>query len=281
MTQLLDIRADRPLREPGPLPATGDSPVTTDEVVLYGDFTCPWSYLAQRRATRLAADGMAVDWRAVRRRPRQAHQRTDSEGELQRLRDDMDRVLASLLPGEELPYSLAGFVPETEAAVSGYAEAYVAGVAEQVRTLLFNAFWMGSVDLDDPALVRTLLVDAVRCGASPSEPVRDWGYLVDNTGGPVSTSAWRCVRRWASDRAATGAPELPVLLAGSTPLLGAAAVRWLGSELVRRGLEDDPNPAPTVTAPSTARDLASLSWVSEHGNRWMRAYQRAHRPLAT
>ena len=278
MTQQLAVQEQGLTQWPEPVPRAVDAPVQTDEIVLYGDFTCPWSYLAARRADRLAAQGVTVDWRAVQGRRMIPRRDSDPQSSVRALRRELDLVEGQLLPGEDLPYALAGFVPDTEVAVSAYAEAYVAGVAAEARPMLFNAFWMGAVDLSDVQLVRTLLRDAVQSGSSPSDVVRDWGYVVDNTGAPVSTSAWRCVRGWAADRAATGTQALPVLLVGEAPLFGADAVAWLGDELVRRGLQDNPNP-PTITppAPRPEHDLASLSWVSQHGNRWLRSYQRAHR----
>ena len=43
--------------------------MTAERVVVYGDFNCPWSYLASRRAAVLAEDGVDVDWRAVEHEP--------------------------------------------------------------------------------------------------------------------------------------------------------------------------------------------------------------------
>lgn len=36
------------------------------KVIVYGDFNCPYCYLASQRSARLARDGMTeIDWRAV------------------------------------------------------------------------------------------------------------------------------------------------------------------------------------------------------------------------
>lgn len=255
-----------------------DSTVTTERIVVYGDFNCPWSYLASRRAAVLATDGVTVDWRAVEHDPWQPSRFTDRSVRFTCLREEMDHVLAQLLPGEELPYSLAGFVPPTRAAVSGYAEAYAAGIAGRVRDLLFEAFWMHAFDLSDAKVVRTLLVDAIRSGSSHSDLLRDWGYAVDVTGGPVTTTAWRLVAAWADEWRSTGKETVPVVVVDdAAPLFGTDAVEWLGAELESRGLESRPVPRPEAPAVHPPRDLASLSWASQHGNRWMRDYQQAHR----
>src|SRR4051794_9779857 len=144
------MKATAPAR-PEDQPATAAPPTLARRVVLYGDFNCPWSYLASRRAALLAAVGVVIDWRAVehdpphRGTPSHASTRTpatqladidDRQDEtpaaparLGPLLDDMQQVLTLLLPGEELPYALAGFAPHTGAAVTAYAEAYRSGAA--------------------------------------------------------------------------------------------------------------------------------------------------------
>lgn len=250
--------------------------MSVDRIVVYADFNCPWSYLASRRAAVLATDGVQVDWRAVEHEPRCPGRLLGRSARLARLRGEMDQVVAELLPGEVLPYSLAGFVPYTGAAVSGYAEAYAAGVATEVRQLLFEAFWMHAFDLGDATVVRTLLVDAVRSGSSPSDLLHEWGYAVDVTGGPVTTAAWRLLRVWAELWPDKDTEPVPVLVVDDAPpRFGIHAVTWLGAEMLTRGLESRPVPTSVHRAVRPSGDLASLSWVSQHGNRWMRAYQRA------
>ncbi len=254
----------------------GGAPGAAGGLVLYGDFNCPWSYLASRRAALLEADGVAVDWRAVEHDPWRPRRFTDSSTRFACVREEMDRVLAALLPGEQLPFALAGFLPHTMPAVSGYAEAYRAGVAAPVRRLLFRAFWMHGLDLGTAETVRTLLADTVRAGASPSELVREWGYTVDISGAPLTTAAWRLVHGWADAWGDAEKRVVPALVLGDTTVYGEEAVAWLGEEISRRGLDAGAVPAPVSRTRPRATELASRSWVSQHGNRWLTDYRAAH-----
>ena len=77
------------------------------------------------------------------------------------------------------------------------------------------------------------------------------------------------------------AQALPVTLAALPRVVaGFDAVEWLGTELLRRGLESQPVPVRESRPARTQRGEASLSWVSQHGHRWMHDYRTAlHRPL--
>lgn len=257
--------------------STGVAPGATGRIVLYGDFNCPWSYLASRRAAVLEAAGVAVDWRAVEHDPWRPRRFADSSTRFGCVREEMDRVLAALMPGEQLPFALAGFLPHTKPAVSGYAEAYRAGVAAPVRRLLFRAFWMHGMDLGAAETVRTLLADTVRAGASPSELVREWGYAVDISGGPLTTGSWRLVRGWAEAWRGTEKEVVPTLVLDDATLYGEEAVSWLGEEVARRGLDAAAVPAPASLPRPRVTELASRSWVSQHGNRWLADHRAAHR----
>lgn len=251
---------------------------TARSLLLYGDFNCPWSYLAERRARLLGDHGVAVDWRAVEHEPRRPRRHGDTRFEC--LRSEMGLVERWLLPGEGYPYSLTGFVPYTAAALSGYAEAYGAGVADLVHPLLFEAFWVHGLDIGDPRLVRTLLVDAIRSGRSDSELLRTWGYAVDVTGGPVTTGAWRLARAWRREWRGTGKEVVPVLYVdGGEPCFGEDAVARLGDELLARGI--DPAVEPSRRTPTRRRsDPPDHSWVSQYGYRQLREFQALHaRPI--
>jgi len=124
-------------------------------LVVYADFGSPACYLASQRTDALTAAGVPVDWRAVETDPRLpvGGRRVDKvDGD--RLERELQSLASLVLPGEEVPQSLPGFRPNTRGAVSGYAEAYVAGVADDVRRLLFDAYWMRGADIEqrrDPA----------------------------------------------------------------------------------------------------------------------------------
>jgi hypothetical protein len=247
----------------------------TQRILVYGDFNCPWSYLTSRRAALLEADGVQVDWRAVEHDPWMPRPFLDSSVRFEALRSEMGDVERLLLPGERLPHALRGFLPYSRAAVSGYAEAYGAGVSARVRHLLFEAFWLHGADLGNARLVRTLLVDAVRSGSSHSNALHDWGYAVDVTGGPVTTTAWRLIRQWRSEWRALGPGVVPLVrVDGGAPVPGVAAVERLGEELVARGIDVTREPA--VPAEPRPADPPDRSWVSQHGNRWLRDYQALH-----
>jgi hypothetical protein len=279
MTITLDARLQQPL------PSSVASPPTaprTARFALYGDLTCPWSYLASRRAALLEADGVEVDWRMVEHDRPVPGRPVDLGARLEATRRDLDRVSRRLLPGEHLPHALAGFVPYTKPAVSGYAEAYLAGAGSSARRLLFDAFWMHAVDLGDARLVRTLLVDVVRSASPSSDLLRDWGYSVDVTGAPVTADAWRLVRRWREGWS-RGGEVVPVLVLDSGRRLdGSAAVEWLGAELVRRDVDlDQPLPAYSggrKRSRTGEQDLVDLSWATQHGNRWMQERRTARAP---
>lgn len=51
--------------------------------------------------------------------------------------------------------------------MSGYAEAYGAGVAEDVRRLLFRTYWIEDADIGDPRVLRTPLAGPILRGTQP------------------------------------------------------------------------------------------------------------------
>lgn len=249
--------------------------MSAQRLVLYGDFTCPWSYLAFRRSRLLAGHGFEVDWRAVEHDP--VLPGRPRLGRFEELRAAIEQVLPQLLPGERWPYSLAGYVAHTRAAVSGYAEAYAAGVADRAGGVLFDAFWLNAVDLGDPRVVRTLLVDTIRSGQSDSEALRDWGYAVAVTGAPITTAADGLVRCWRQEWSGAGEQVVPRLLTGGRTFVGADAVAWLGDQLLLLGVDLESEPAPALPRQLPRGGLPHYSWASTAGGRWARSSQASFR----
>lgn len=198
---------------------------------VWGDFTCPWSYLAWRRTELLADEGLLIDWRTVEHDPWHYLRPVDVTDRYQSLHDELPQVLGHLRPGESLPYTLTGHVPFTGAATSGYAEAYEAGVPREVRKVLFDAFWCHGVDLADARVVRTLLIDEMLKGTSGSEPVQLWGYAVDVTGGPITNGAWQRIRDWRSQWHELGGTVPTVVTPEGQAIIGVDAVDWLGDQV--------------------------------------------------
>lgn len=250
-------------------------------LLLYGDFNCPWSYLAFRRSRVLAAAGVPVDWRAVEHAPWVPGAGPSAERPtVTGLQGELDRVLATLLPEEGLPYDLTGFVPRTRASVAAYAEAYGASVGPLVAQVLFESFWMHGIDIGDARVLRTVLGDAIRSGSSGSEILHEWGYCVDVTGGPVTSAGWRRLTTWALRWRESGTTTVPLLFADGTspagePIVGVEAVAWLGEEILRRGLDPATATVPLRHPRFDPRELPSLGWTTEFGGRWLSRHRDA------
>jgi hypothetical protein len=266
---------DRDRLDEAPSPDTRlDLQVRPSNVVIYGDFNCPWSYLAFRRSRLLAAAGVEIDWRAVEHAPWRPGSLDDRSEQYDDLLGEMDVVSRRLLPSEPFPYQLRGIVPRTAAAIAAYAEGYAASVAGPVRRRLFESFWLRGVDIGDPKVLRRLIIDELRGGTAASEPVRLWGMPVTPGGAPISTPAWRLVHQWAVQWRELDRQIVPLLrVDGGQPVFGVDAVEWLGDEVAARGVSLDLPPEP-AEEPLDGRDLPTQHWISANGGRWLARSQR-------
>jgi len=252
-------------------------------LVIYGDFSCPMCYLASQRVDELTNAGIAVQWRAVEHRP---------DLPVGGLRHDVDTLSAVerslgdaralLRPREQLPATVPALVPKTEAAVSAYGEACGAEVKDEIRRLLFSAYWEGGMDIGNPTVLYTLLAGAFMRGKATSDPIRESGYAVAITGGPITGQAWRLIRTWRQEWKALGAPELPSLWDGTRVESGERAVRQLAVEVSQA-----PEPDGTLEGAGTRAMVGSrwrppttvcppASWVSQVGDPWRRAFHMSH-----
>lgn len=242
-------------------------------LIVYADFTRPDCYLASRRVDVLRAAGIAVDWRAVEHEPRlSVIARPLSAGEQDRRSGRFAELVDLLLPGEQLPWAMPTAMPRTEAAVTAYAEAFGAGVADEVRRLLVELYWLRDADIGSPAVLRTPLVGPILRGNSTSVPLRESGYAVSVDGGPITTAAHRRIRAWRAEWHQLGSPSLPVAQSGTAVLSGLDALRHLGETIVDAGAPvrpelDDPRRYPPVT------DRPPATWVSQTGGRWRTTYR--------
>src|SRR5579875_69777 len=186
-------------------------------VIVYGDFNCPYSYVASQRADLLSRMGTAVDWRAVE------HDRglAVTGGNPDQHRAAWDRELTEVgslaLPGEHVPGAPPRLISNTKAAVAAYAEAVSDGVADELRRRLFAAIWVQGLHLSSADAVRRLITavmwpaeDITDRLASPDFPslllrdtdmtriVRRSGGTVPN-GVPLTTVGWERVRQWRQE----------------------------------------------------------------------------------
>lgn len=217
-------------------------------VIIYGDFNCPYSYLASQRADLLSRAGAAaVDWRAVE------HDRglpvTGSGPDIDRAarKRELAEVASLALPGEHVPAAPPALVSNTGAAVAAYAEAVSDGVAGELRRRLFRAIWVQERNVSRAEEVRRLAAavmwpqeDITDRLASPDLPslllrdpdltriVRRSGGTIIWDGQPATTAGWYRVRRWRQDWQALPAPVIPAAIGPDRIVRsGIGALRYL------------------------------------------------------
>jgi len=238
-------------------------------LIVYADFSSPLCYLVSSRVDALRAAGIDVDWRAVERAPRLpvTGRRLDGAGRAA-LEAELAETLEMLLPEEQLTWTMPDLIPKTEAAVAGYAEAYGAGVADDVRRLLFRAYWCRKVDIGHPEQLRKPLVGPILRGHSTSDPLRLNGYAVSVNRGPVTTSAWRRIQAWQDEWSGLGAQAMPVLVENGLPIFGLDVPRHLAKMITQLGVPLNPElpeperyPLPRVHPPTW--------WATQTGGKWL------------
>ncbi|MGH3213214.1 MAG: DsbA family protein [Trebonia sp.] len=233
-------------------------------VIIYGDFNCPYSYLASQRADRLRKAGVAVDWRAVehdRGLPVTGLQSGSGQAAWGR---ELAEVASLALPGEQVPARPPALISNTAAAVAAYAESVSDGVADELRGSLFRAIWAQGLNLGSPHEVRRLVTDlmwpredvAVRL-ASPDFPslllrdtdmtriVRRSGGTIALNGVPLTTTGWQRVRQWRREWLALPGQVIPAVI-GSDHIVrpGVEGLRYLARLAGAAGL-----PAQAGTVP--------------------------------
>jgi len=126
-------------------------------VMVYGDFNCPYSYLARQRADLLSQAGVAVDWRAVEHDWRLPVTSSRSDADRAGWEREIAEVASLALPGKHVPDAPPVLISNTKAAVAAYAEAVSDGVADKLRRRLFRAIWVQGLHLSSAYEVRRLV----------------------------------------------------------------------------------------------------------------------------
>jgi hypothetical protein len=125
-------------------------------LILYGDFNCPYSYLASARADHLVARGLVtLEWRAVEHAPSIPKTGWAVAGEVaEQLRHEVQEVM-TLATDTPLPLRLPPVLPNTAAAALALAGTEPAD-APGVRQRTFAALWAHRRDIGDPAVLSTI-----------------------------------------------------------------------------------------------------------------------------
>jgi 2-hydroxychromene-2-carboxylate isomerase len=237
-------------------------------VMIYGDFNCPYSYLASQRADRLREAGVTVDWRAVEHDRRLPVTGLPSGGEQASWDGELAEVASLALTGEQVPAGPPALISNTEAAVAAYAEAVSDGLDSELRDSLFRAIWAQGLNLGSPYEVRRIVTglmwpqeDAAVHLASPEFPsvllrdtdmnrvVRRSGGTIAQNGVPLTTTGWRRVRQWRQEWLALPSQVIPAVI-GSDHIVrsGVEGLRYLARLEDTAGLTASP-PAQAGSAP--------------------------------
>lgn len=236
-------------------------------LIVFGDFNCPYSYLANLRINALLDAGLTdVEFRAVEHDRRMAVTGAPADAERDRWRRELADVAALALPGEQVPSAVPAVLSNTRAAVSAYAESLTDGVHRAMKDRLFDAIWVERRNISSAYEVRRIITDLMYppvpltwyrstematpvCGdPDPARITRRLGGTVTPDGGPLTTTGWKRIRDWRHQWLALGDPVVPTVIDQDGAVhAGADALRFL-AELVQRAATPAPIPAQRTEA---------------------------------
>lgn len=184
---------------------------------MYGDFNCPYSYLASRRLDALRERSLAdVEWRAVehdRAIPLTGQPTGPDRAEWHR---ELDEVAGLAMDAEVVPEAPPPMQSNTKAATSAFAEAVTDGVEHEMRRLLFDAVWVQHRNVSTAYEVRQVVTQLMwppvplqvyratdlpmpSSRTEPARVARVLGGTVAPDGGPLTTPAYRRIQRWRQE----------------------------------------------------------------------------------
>ena len=191
-------------------------------VIIYGDFNCPFSAVADARSARLATAGTAhVDWRCVEHDPTIGPNETPLTPD-QRAAFDAELAQIRHLLGDDEPDRFR--TPSRRLNTRDLNQLYAA-TPEQgrpaLRSALFRAYWFDDRDLTDDAVVAAVAADPLGTVSPDRGASHDGGYLV---------AAWQ--REWSR----LPSPIVPMMvLPDGYVSRGLGALARLADDSVDRG----------------------------------------------
>jgi predicted DsbA family dithiol-disulfide isomerase len=127
-------------------------------IVIYGDFNCPYSYLASSRADALLEQGrLDLEWRAVEQDqsiPRSGWPVERTAGTC--LESEIEDVMSKLEPDESFSIRLPAVLSNTALATAAFAACHGRS-APLLRQRLFAALWHEGRDIGDPVELDRIL----------------------------------------------------------------------------------------------------------------------------
>ena len=216
-------------------------------LIVYGDFNCPYSYLASQRVDELARLGRAeVEWRAVEHDRALALTGTPSSLDPERWQRELGELALLAEEDEQVPGAAPSLISNTGAAVAAYAEAVTDGVQDDLRRSLFAEIWLHRRHLSGSAGVRGLvcalmypagtrseqlavpdLPAPIHHRAAPGTLPRLSGCTISPDGGPLTAGGHERIRQWRDGWQSAAAGTVPALSLPGETLTGVAALTRL------------------------------------------------------
>jgi hypothetical protein len=216
-------------------------------LTVYGDFNCPYSYLASQRVDAVVRAGQAeVEWRAVEHDPRLALTGTPSSLDPERWKRELAEVADLADQDEQAPGAAPALISNTGAAVAACAEAVTDGVQDELRRSLFAEIWARQRHLSSPyeirQLVRALMYPAGPRSehlATPDLPARIHhrvppgmlprlsGCTISPAGGPLTTEGHERIQQWRRGWLSGSEGVVPALSLPDGMLTGVTALAHL------------------------------------------------------
>lgn len=215
-------------------------------VVVYGDFNCPYSYLASLRVDRLLDNGVDVEWRAVEHDRSMSVTGEPTSSRHEEWVTELADVEGLAMDDEALPSHEPSVLSSTRAAVSVYAESVSDGLERRIRERLFEEIWVQQHNISSAYVVRRVVTDEMYppvplqryrsteiatpvCGDRDGDRItRRLGGTVAPDGGPLTSAGYWRIRRWREEWSGFPEPVVPTVVDSDGGLhQGVAGLRRL------------------------------------------------------